>query len=129
MNQRTTLVLASLFGTLAVAFGAFGAHALKDILTTTGRSETFDLAVRYHFYHTLALLATGILMEKFPKLKTSSWLFSGGIIIFSGSLYTLALTNQTWWGAVTPFGGALFIAGWAALGLTFLKSQKKNNGL
>ena len=128
MNQRTTLVLASLFGTLAVAFGAFGAHALKDILTTTGRSETFDLAVRYHFYHTLALLATGILMEKFPKLKTSSWLFSGGIIIFSGSLYTLALTNQTWWGAVTPFGGALFIAGWAALGLTFLKSQK-NNGL
>ena len=127
MNQRTTLVLASLFGTLAVAFGAFGAHALKDILTTTGRSETFDLAVRYHFYHTLALLATGILMEKFPKLKTSSWLFSGGIIIFSGSLYTLALTNQTWWGAVTPFGGALFIAGWAALGLTFLKSQKNND--
>ena len=127
MNQRTTLVLASLFGTLAVAFGAFGAHALKDILTTTGRSETFDLAVRYHFYHTLALLATGILMEKFPKLKTSSWLFSGGIIIFSGSLYTLALTNQTWWGAVTPFGGALFIAGWAASGLTFLR-VKKNNG-
>lgn len=125
MNQRTTLVLASLFGTLAVAFGAFGAHALKDMLTTTGRSETFDLAVRYNFYHTLALLATGILMEKFPKLKTSSWLFSGGIIIFSGSLYTLALTNQTWWGAVTPFGGVLLIAGWVALGLTFLKSQKK----
>lgn len=125
MNQRTTLVLASLFGTLAVAFGAFGAHALKDVLTTTGRSETFDLAVRYNFYHTLALLATGILMEKFPKLKTSSWLFSGGIIIFSGSLYTLALTNQTWWGAVTPFGGVLLIAGWVALGLTFLKSQKK----
>ncbi len=125
MNQRTTLILASLFGTLAVVFGAFGAHALKDILTTTGRSETFDLAVRYHFYHTLALLATGILMEKFPKLKTSSWLFSGGIIIFSGSLYTLALTNQTWWGAVTPFGGVLLISGWVALGLTFLKSQKK----
>ena len=125
MNQRTTLVLASLFGTLAVAFGAFGAHALKDMLTTTGRSETFDLAVRYNFYHTLALLATGILMEKFPKLKTSSWLFSGGIIIFSGSLYTLALTNQTWWGAVTPFGGVLLIAGWVALGLTFLQSQKK----
>jgi len=125
MNQRTTLVLASLFGTLAVAFGAFGAHALKDMLTTTGRSETFDLAVRYNFYHTLALLATGILMEKFPKLKTSSWLFSGGIIIFSGSLYTLALTNQKWWGAVTPFGGVLLIAGWVALGLTFLQSQKK----
>ena len=125
MNQRTTLVLASLFGTLAVAFGAFGAHALKDLLTTTGRNETFDLAVRYHFYHTLALLATGILMEKFPKLKTSSWLFSGGIIIFSGSLYTLALTNQKWWGAVTPFGGVLLIAGWVALGLTFLQSQKK----
>lgn len=126
MNQRTTLVLASLFGTLAVAFGAFGAHALKATLTVTGRSETFDLAVRYHFYHTLALLATGILMEKFPKLETSSCLFSGGIIIFSGSLYTLSLTNQAWWGAVTPFGGVLLIAGWAMLGLTLIKSQKSN---
>ena len=127
MNQRTTLILASLFGTLAVAFGAFGAHALKATLTVTGRSETFEHAVRYHFYHALALLAIGILMEKFPKLKTSSWLFSSGIIIFSGSLYTLSLTNQAWWGAVTPFGGVLLIAGWAALGLTLIERKKNND--
>lgn len=124
MNQRKTLILASLFGTLAVALGAFGAHALKATLAASGRNETFELAVRYQFYHTLSLLGTGILMEKFPVLKTSAMLFSSGIIIFSGSLYTLALTNQTWWGAVTPFGGLLLIAGWVALGLAFLRGSK-----
>ena len=124
MNQRTILIITSLFGLFAVGLGAFGAHALKAVLLETGRNETYELAVRYQFYHTFPLLATGILVEKFPALKTSALAFVFGIIIFSGSLYTLALTNQTWRGAVTPIGGLLLIAGWITLGRTFFKSRK-----
>ena len=112
MTQRSILITAALSGALAVALGAFGAHALKEILLATGRHETYELAVRYQFYHTLALLAAGILVEKFPAIKTASILFVIGVIIYSGSLYILALTNQTGWGAVTPVGGVALIAGW-----------------
>ena len=123
MKQRTILMAASLLGALAVGLGAFGAHALKTTLVATGRQETYELAVRYHFYHSLALLATGILIERIAALKISSLLFLVGTIIFSGSLYVLALTNQSWWGAVTPIGGVALIAGW----LTFFWAayQKK----
>ncbi len=123
MNQRNTLIAASISGLLSVGLGAFGAHALKAILTATGRSETYELAVRYQFYHTLALLAVGILIEKFPKLRTAALLFIIGIVIFSGSLYTLALTNQTMWGAVTPIGGMFLMVGWLWSGWVFLRSR------
>ncbi len=123
MNQRNTLIAASISGLLSVCLGAFGAHALKAILTATGRSETYELAVHYQFYHTLALLAVGILIEKFPKLRTAALLFIIGIVIFSGSLYTLALTNQTMWGAVTPIGGMFLMVGWLWSGWVFLKSR------
>ncbi len=112
MNQRNSLITASLFGALAIGLGAFGAHALQSILESTGRVDTFELAVRYQFYHTLALLATGILIEKFPSLGITAILFSIGIIIFSGSLYILSLTDQPWWGAITPVGGVALGAGW-----------------
>lgn len=115
--------MASIFGALAVGVGAFGAHALKSVLTETGRAETYELAVRYQFYHTLALLGAGILMEKFPALKTSALLFTSGIVVFSGSLYTLALTNETMWGAVTPIGGLLLLAGWSSLAWVFYKAR------
>ena len=121
MSQRRTLIFASLFGALAVAFGAFGAHTLKGLLLANGRNETYEMAVRYHFFHSLVLLGTGILMDKFPSLKTASWLFISGTMIFCGSLYTLALTGQAWWGAVTPFGGVFLLAGWMAMGITFIK--------
>ena len=121
MNQRNILLSASALGLFAVGLGAFGAHALKATLTMTGRADTYDLGVRYQFYHTLVLLVTGILIEKFPSLKISAILFMIGIIIFSGSLYILSLTNQTMWGAITPIGGILLMAGWLWSGLVFLK--------
>ena len=112
MNQRTILIAAALLGALSVGLGAFATHALKSILIANGRLETFELAVRYQFYHTAALLAVGILCEKFPRVSSAGIFFIAGIVIFSGSLYILSLTGQTIWGAVTPLGGAALIAGW-----------------
>jgi uncharacterized membrane protein YgdD (TMEM256/DUF423 family) len=124
MNQRNALLLASLFGTIAVGLGAFGAHALKSLLESTGRGHTYELAVRYNFFHALALLGTAALIDKYPGFKTVSWFFAAGILVFCGSLYVLALTNQSAWGAVTPFGGLLLIAGWISMGWIAFRSGK-----
>ncbi len=117
MIFRNLITAGAILGLLSVGFGAFGAHALKSTLIETGRTETFELAVRYQFYHSLALLAMASLSEKLRsgRLSWSALLITGGTIIFSGSLYTLSLTGKTIWGAVTPVGGALLIAGWALL--------------
>ncbi len=123
MTQRIILIIASVCGFLAVALGAFGAHALKPVLEANGRVETFELATRYQFYHALAILAAGILAEKFPGMGTPAVLFLAGTIIFSGSLYILSLTGQTMWGAVTPFGGVLLLAGWLSLGWVCYKAN------
>lgn len=110
---------------LAVGLGAFGAHALKAKLEADGTLATFQTAVHYQFYHTLALLAIGILMTKY----SSQWLnYSGysmmlGLIIFSGSLYILCFTGMKWLGAITPIGGLAFIVGWACLLLAVMKIQ------
>jgi len=122
MKQNIILLIAAISGVIAVGIGAFGAHALKQQLLQNGRADTFELAVRYQFYHTLALLAAGILAERFPFMKTSAVFFLVGIVIFSGSLYTLALTNKSWWGAVTPIGGLAFILGWITFGWAVYKS-------
>lgn len=102
---------------LAVTFGAFGAHALKGRLDDYALG-VFQTAVQYHFYHSLALLAVGILalsQTHSGLLRSSGWLFMLGIILFSGSLYGLSLTGIKWLGAVTPLGGIAFIAGWVCL--------------
>jgi uncharacterized membrane protein YgdD (TMEM256/DUF423 family) len=125
MKQRTALIVASLFGVIAVGLGAFGAHALKATLQETGRLETYELAVRYQFFHTLALLATACLMEKLPSLKIATLLFSVGIFIFSGSLFVLALTNQSYWGAITPIGGLSLMGGWLSLGWAVYRDKNK----
>ena len=124
MNARTTLMLGSAFGLLGVAIGAFGAHALKPMLIESGRLETFELAVRYQFYHAFALLATGILMNQLPVkfLEYASLFFTGGILFFSGSLYLLCFTGVGVLGAITPLGGILFIAGWICLALAAQRS-------
>jgi uncharacterized membrane protein YgdD (TMEM256/DUF423 family) len=109
--------LAAFCAMLAVAFGAFGAHALKGRLDTYALG-VFETAVQYHFMHSLALLAVGILALSQPHtvlLKSAGWLFLVGIVIFSGSLYCLSLTGLKWLGAITPLGGLAFIAGWACL--------------
>ena len=121
--QKIILIISSLLGALSVAIGAFGAHGLADILEKTGRVATFETAVKYQFYHTLALFLVGILMSKMQHnlLNYAAFSFIGGIIIFSGSLYILSITDISKWGAVTPFGGLLFIFGWILLFISFLK--------
>lgn len=118
MKDTFYIKLAAVLGALAVGIGAFGAHGLEPVLETYNRVETFETAVKYHFYHTLAILLVGILIA-FGKgnklLKASVWSFLVGILIFSGSLYILSVTNITWLGAVTPLGGLAFIAGWILL--------------
>lgn len=99
---------------LAVALGAFGAHALKAILATHGMTEVWNKAVLYHFVHALGLLVLSVL----PAVqRVTVILFVVGIVLFSGSLYLLALTNIKWLGAITPFGGLCFLAGWLWLAL------------
>ncbi|MCU0428829.1 MAG: DUF423 domain-containing protein [Cytophagaceae bacterium] len=117
------LLAASLLGGLSVGIGAFGAHAWAPFLKDTGRLETFETAVRYQFYHTLALLACGILLQLFSQkyFHYAGLCFLGGIFIFSGSLYILCATQVKTWGAVTPLGGLLFIAGWICLALGIWK--------
>ncbi len=117
MNTTRIFQIAAALGAIAVALGAFGAHALKDMLIQNQRLDTFELAVRYQFYHVFALALTGILsFHYYPgRLYTAAWLFIAGILLFSGSLYVLSLTGirQAAW--ATPFGGAGFIAGWLVL--------------
>ncbi len=96
------------------------AHGLRKSLEAAGRFDTFETAVRYQFFHTLALLGIGLLLLARPELRslgTVAWLWLGGILVFSGSLYVLCLTGITKLGAVTPIGGVLFIAGWIMLAL------------
>jgi uncharacterized membrane protein YgdD (TMEM256/DUF423 family) len=123
MNQQTSLLWGGIMGGAAVAIGAFGAHALKPVLVAAGREDTFELAVRYQFYHALALLIVGLLAKHVPckQLNFSALFFLIGIFIFSGSLYVLCLTGMTWLGAVTPFGGISFLAGWVLLAVGISK--------
>lgn len=118
MNAKQILQLAGISGALAVGLGAFGAHSLEALLIQNGRLDTFQTAVNYHFYHTLALLGIGILAKVKPDWKGISfaaWSMVLGILIFSGSLYILSLTGITWLGAITPLGGLAFILGWSSL--------------
>lgn len=104
--------VASVAGFLAVALGAFGAHSLKGVLLQNETTAIWEKAVFYHFIHTVMLF---VLATRQPFLRGPWIAFLIGIIIFSGSLYTLAITNVKWWGAVTPIGGVSFIVGWVWL--------------
>ncbi len=114
--ERLFFSLAAASGAIAVALGAFGAHALRERLTPE-LLATFETGVRYHFYHVLALLAAALAAGRWPGGATTAagWLFLAGTVIFSGSLYLLSLTGIRWLGAITPLGGLAFIAGWLAL--------------
>jgi len=114
--DRTFLLLGAIFGFLGVALGAFGAHALRGRLSPE-MLAVFETAVRYQMYHTLALLITGLVMARIDGwlFHLAGWCFVAGILIFSGSLYALALSGVTVLGAITPIGGLAFLAGWACL--------------
>lgn len=101
---------------LAVAAGAFGAHALKTVLKEDMKA-VYDTAVRYHAWHALALLAVAFISRDYPGrwVSASGWCFLAGVSIFSGSLYALSLTGLRLLGAITPIGGLLFLAGWLCL--------------
>jgi uncharacterized membrane protein YgdD (TMEM256/DUF423 family) len=113
---RHFLLLGAINGFLAVAFGAFAAHGLKDLLSP-GLLEVFQTGVEYQALHGLALLLVGLLgrSERLDGLVVAGWAFATGILLFSGSLYLLALTDARWLGMVTPLGGTAFLIGWAAL--------------
>jgi uncharacterized membrane protein YgdD (TMEM256/DUF423 family) len=97
---------------LAVALGAFGAHALKAALQSSGMLEVWNKAVLYHFLHGIALVALAL---HGTGNRAAYFLFVAGILLFSGSLYAMALSNVRWLGAITPLGGLCFLAGWAWL--------------
>jgi|ERR1035437_696331 uncharacterized membrane protein YgdD (TMEM256/DUF423 family) len=114
--MKQTLSLAALSGMLAVALGAFGAHVLKGIISFE-MLEVYKTGVQYQFYHTFALLAVGVLMYFNPSkvLKWSAYLFLAGIVLFSGSLYVLAISGIKAVGIITPFGGIVWIVAWLLL--------------
>jgi uncharacterized membrane protein YgdD (TMEM256/DUF423 family) len=129
--MQTFLVLGAIFGFIGVALGAFGSHALRSKLTSE-RVATFETGVRYQMWHALALFVV-VIVEAWtpsggspsftlvgdrggaPFLFAAGWLFAAGIVLFSGSLYALAVTHNRAWGAVTPFGGTCLLLGWAML--------------
>lgn len=128
MNKRV-IIIASVFGILAVILGAFGAHALKSLLDPAGL-EVWKTAVSYHFYHTLALLFVSILPASNNKAAHfAAWFFSLGILLFSGSLYLIStkeilnISQLSVLGPLTPIGGLFFILGWFSLILVALKSK------
>ncbi|HEY5233838.1 MAG TPA: DUF423 domain-containing protein [Verrucomicrobiae bacterium] len=112
MNQTLATRTAAATGFLAVALGAFGAHALKEKLAQNGMAGVWETAVFYHFIHAVMLF---VLAERKPFPSVAWWSFLTGICIFSGSLYLLAATDVHWLGAITPFGGVSFLFGWGWL--------------
>lgn len=111
MKRRAQLITAGLAGFTAVACGAFAAHALKAQLSAAAL-QTFQTGTHYHLLHAAVLLALA-LAPPTPALKRASFCFAAGIVLFSGSLYALALTGAPWLGPITPLGGVMFLLGWA----------------
>ncbi len=109
---------------LGVVLGAFGAHALAGRLSSD-MLAVFETGVRYHFIHAIGLLAVAWAASRWPSglVGVAGWLFVAGIVIFSGSLYLLALTGARWLGAITPIGGLCMIAGWLALAVGALRAS------
>lgn len=114
--DRVFFALGALAAFIGVALGAFAAHGLKTRLDPATLA-TFETGVRYHMVHALALLTVAWAATRWPgaAVNASGWLFLGGIVLFSGSLYALSLTGVRWLGAITPFGGLAFLAGWVCL--------------
>jgi uncharacterized membrane protein YgdD (TMEM256/DUF423 family) len=117
--DRLFVTTGALSGFVAVAAGAFGAHALRDRLSPD-MLAVFQTGATYQMYHALALVGVAILLGRFsvngsPFLTAAGWLFIAGTLLFSGSLYALSLSGVTWLGAITPLGGVAFLLGWLAL--------------
>jgi uncharacterized membrane protein YgdD (TMEM256/DUF423 family) len=120
--MKLFVILGAVLGGLGVAAGAFGAHALRAQLDPR-LLEVFETGARYQMYHALALFAVAWLYQQTqaPAAQLAGWAFIAGILLFSGSLYAMALTGVRGLGAITPFGGALFLLGWGALAVAAMK--------
>ena len=138
MSASFWLRTGAIWGFLAVAMGAFGAHGLRERfeslgnvpggLTTARLNENFHTASQYQMYCAFALLAVGLMAQSGrnsgPALDAAGWLFLAGSLVFSGSLYILCVTGDKWYGRITPFGGIAMLAGWIALALAAGASSK-----
>jgi uncharacterized membrane protein YgdD (TMEM256/DUF423 family) len=124
-TAKLFLVLGCIAALLAVAIGAFGAHALKPRIAPELMS-VYKTGVEYHFYHALGLILVGLAALRLPEsawLKTAGWAMLAGIVLFSGSLYLLSLTGAGWLGAITPLGGAAFLAAWGLFAAAAVKAR------
>jgi uncharacterized membrane protein YgdD (TMEM256/DUF423 family) len=123
--KRTLLLLGSSLGFFGVALGAFGAHGLKNILAPD-MLVIFETGVRYHMYHAFTIILASLLAERHASAGTAGRFFGLGILLFSGSLYIMALTGIRSFGMVTPFGGVSFLMGWGMLAYTAFKIKKED---
>lgn len=123
--NRLSGILGCLAGLTAVVLGALGAHALEETLTAADTVAAWQTAVDYHMWHALALLLCATLDSSSRKMRAAVAFFTTGIVLFSGSLYWLALEGPRWLGPITPLGGLCLIAGWIFLGAVFLVPKRK----
>ncbi len=121
--MKTFIVIGAIAMAVGVILGAFGAHGLKSRLTPD-LLAVYQTGVEYHLYHALGLILVGVLINQFPQaggLHIGGWLLLAGILIFSGSLYVLAVSGVRWLGAITPIGGTAFIAGWVWIAWSLIR--------
>lgn len=123
-GSRTFVALGALFGFLAVLIGAFGAHALRETLTASSRA-VYETGVHYQMFHAAALLFLGLIPEGDHRLLWAGRLMSLGIVLFSFSLYLLAITGRVALGAITPFGGLCFLISWALIFFAAMKPSRR----
>lgn len=121
--NRLSGILGCLAGLTGVVLGAFGAHALEDTLREAGKLDVWQTAVDYQMWHALALVLCAVISKGGRSMAIAVFLFAAGILLFSGSLYWLALSGPRWLGPITPLGGLLFMVGWIFLGLVFGKRE------
>ena len=125
MSPRLCVLIGAIALAAGVALGAFGAHAIKSRISAESFA-IYQTAVQYHFWHALGLLGVGLLMAQWPaahSLGWGAWLLIAGLILFSGSLYALALTGASWLGMLTPVGGTAFIAAWLMVAWAAVKTS------
>ena len=125
LMRNLIFYIASFLGALSIILGAFGTHMFEDYLLQNNRLNTFEIAIRYQFYHVFFLLFIGLVYEMFNKkiLKYAFFLVLTGILLFSGSLYLICFTNNTFLGIITPFGGLALIMSWVCLFLSISKAD------
>lgn len=123
--SRQFIIIAAVLGFFGVALGAFGAHGLEPTLEANGRMDTFNTAARYHMYHALALVGVAWLATRYPVrwVRWGGYLLFAGTVIFSGSLYVLAIADLGFMGAIAPIGGAALLAGWACIGWAAFRAE------